>query len=518
MCFNPVTFKDTKHPHITNTFNCGVCSACKAEKASYRTRLIKSHSPLDCDGNKMICYFITLTYNNLYIPYVLKSELLKAQNHVFEHHDIQQVPIRRIKDPYNECHISESPIDYVTIEFGKNFRPFGPDAIDKLSPLQTKLRKGKVVDAFPPSLDESKYIDNFPISVCYSKDFQCFVKRLREYLYARYEDAQLSYYFAPEYGPTTSRFHIHALIWLPSFLSESQVKDAICDNWKYADRGLTEPYVIVPYDAAGYVSSYVNCSSDVSELLLHYFKLRPSHSLRFGFTKDRYSASQIYKNFVEKRDVSILEPHRNEAGLIEYSPSPCPSSLLYRYFPIFPGYTRVAYNSLLDALRDPKKFFSFSQDYNNLTDCSCGNTKDFNEYLYQSNIKDVYGSSLSFTVKQRDYFISRLRRAYLDYFKPLGLTYFEYCQLHVDFHMVLYSYRLKYVYTLSDIPPAEVIKNYRDALEHEFYDIDDYDFFKRNLTSFSYTSFSSTIYKNSLYNIKFHNNIKHRKLNSLNNV
>lgn len=517
MCLNPVKVYSAKHPNIANYFNCGHCSACLGQKAAYRGRLIRTHKPLDFDGSPLTCYFITLTYDNRYIPFVYKDELINAYKACFFDHKTSVVAIRRLFDPYvpSGCRHCDKPIDFIEFSSDKSYRCFSDKDFDKLTPLQSKVwlssRNSKVVPFAETVLSDSDIPAPQPISVAYNKDWQNFIKRVREYISVRYGRVPLSYYYCPEYGPTTSRFHLHALVWLPKFLSEEQVKDIVCDNWKYADREFVEPYVQVAINAASYVSSYLNCSADVSKFLLYFFKLRASHSLGFGYTGDNYSPASIWSHYIKKRNTIFYEPRKQRNGTYLPSPVLLSTRLLYRYFPFLSSNYKISRDTLLDAFANPKKYFA-------LTPCECGYTSDDKEYIYHSSIRDIYGHCVPFTVKQRDFFVNRLKRSYEFYFKPLGISYIDYVTVCVDINIRRSIDNLVFAYTLSDTPFFEVIYNFSDALEQEFYDIDDFDYFNRNLLSFNHTSFSSVIKSNSEYSQRYFSNIKHRKLNSFNSI
>ena len=68
----------THRKEITNPYtgkklivNCGMCPACRQEKAIKRTMRIKNHY-----DDKLSCAFVTLTYRNECIPYIRSTDLI----------------------------------------------------------------------------------------------------------------------------------------------------------------------------------------------------------------------------------------------------------------------------------------------------------------------------------------------------------------------------------------------------------------------------------------------------------
>lgn len=69
MCINT---KFIRNPYTRDTLrvNCGKCPACLQQKASYRANRIRNNSRV---GD--ITLFVTLTYKNEFIPYILEKDL-----------------------------------------------------------------------------------------------------------------------------------------------------------------------------------------------------------------------------------------------------------------------------------------------------------------------------------------------------------------------------------------------------------------------------------------------------------
>ena len=172
--------------YITNRYtgdkvlvSCGKCPACLEAKALNRTNRIKN----TYDGSN-IALFVTLTYKNEFVPYILKSDIDTSEGHqflpIYRDATCRRVRVSddyrmRFKTTFKTSVINEIYVDY-------------PSDFDKSS-----LRS--IVHGSPDK-----------VSVPYFKDLQDFEKRLRIILQRKGFDDSFQYYQCLELGPQpTSR-------------------------------------------------------------------------------------------------------------------------------------------------------------------------------------------------------------------------------------------------------------------------------------------------------------------------
>lgn len=248
----------TKKKFIINPYtlkgmfvNCGHCPACLQEKALQRTNRIKSDRSQD---GSTLTLFVTLTYDNKFVPYIIEdgesNELFKEGNDY-----VRYFPVKR---------------DY-------NVRYF--KGVKKVSKNDTPLFQLRVPSEIhlPDSYLRGQ---NLPkIGVCYYKDVQNFIKRLRLNLP---NGINFRFYACSEYGPTSARPHFHLLLTIPS-KAYGLFASAVVKSWPFADNLRTRQYIEVAKDAAAYVSSYVNCSNSLPYFYTGVHEISPSHSFSRGY-------------------------------------------------------------------------------------------------------------------------------------------------------------------------------------------------------------------------------------------
>lgn len=473
MCVNKVYVKDRyRLGNVGQYYNCGRCPACRQASANRRARRIVHHK----DVTKC-AYFITLTFDPEHIPYFRLSHL------------------RQI----NECLLKGSSSECLPIYF-KNKAVDSFILTESLTECDLQSFRGVNVD---------KSYDPDKISIAYNPVVQKFFKRLRSRLQYDFPDKEvrLSYYYAPEYGPTSQRFHIHLLIWFPAFLSEVQVKDYVCKAWPFARRDLTASYVEIARSAARYVASYINCSADVSPALLKLFPLRPSHSLYFGFGEELFSLQNILDTYDYTGDFMYDTNRITSSGQFQSVSLRFPSYCFYRYFPKCKGFNRLSYPTLLRIYLFPKQYFRQSKKVDFYTDA--GNPQ------YSSNIVDVYGVRLTFGEKESYYFANRLINTYERYWRNLIYSYTDFVYKCLDVLSSLASVTYKSQFDSisgtqllqcffnidefkEDLPPS--LSNIASCLSYIEYDCN---------------KFESEIGLTREYALQYLNNIKTRKINHL---
>lgn len=312
---------------------CGHCPACLQEKACKRANRIRNNVT---EGT--IALFVTLTYSNDYVPYVLRDDLYSSDfevnvyrnasyRFVFDRHS-GQVRGRKIVGvhPISRCWI---PTDE---------RLCSPEnSIDMLRDLKGLNGLGR----------------NY-VGVCLYSDLQKFFKRLRQILVRNYDyEGEFSYYGCSEYGGHSYRPHFHALIFCPSDYEET-FRDAILTAWPYADKHRTYEYIEVAKDAASYLSSYVNSNFSVPQVLQDdFFKPKHSQSKSFGVVLDCFQLPQILQK-IERGDIVYYRSQKfdGESSVVAVS---VPDYVLNRYFPKFKGLSWLSSRQLRSILLAPER-------------------------------------------------------------------------------------------------------------------------------------------------------------------
>lgn len=512
MCTRKVAISDYRHA-CTQYFACGRCPACRQVAADRRSRKIRAHHK---DG--FLSYFITLTYFNGAQPYITFSDL----NNIYDDYamgynlsDKFTIPIYRdiklLKSGKKEkcvykketyvCGYKTLPYESLGLSVSPtlNRKTFG-DILDSLQPIRYKINK-------------QWYYDFDKISVAFSADAQMFYKRLRQNLYRAYgKRVPLHYFTSPEYGPTTQRYHIHALVWFPNFISEADVKRYVAEAWPYASDYRTKKYVQLAKDPANYLASYVNSSSNVSEFLTENFKLRTSHSLDFGFNDNIFGFSSVFENVKQGRYTYVGIVHKSD-GSYTLADLPYPRYILARYFPTIKGQCRLTATKIVNILQNPTKYLSLTP--------SIVFERDDGTTYHQSNIVDSQGFSINFTKYDAKHTINSINYAYNTYFKPLGFSRLDFSNFvnSVWDHYYTYLYRN----SLDNVELGQQVfqfYNVSDGLHYNSYRLHSRLYrVIHNLPDdlLDPNNFPNEIQSTQEKIVKFNRNIKQRKINQFNN-
>lgn len=331
--FNPYI-----HRHLL--VPCGKCPACQQEKANKRARRINNHK---VQGECIL--FVTLTYKNEYIPYILRSDV----------NILRYDALDPIVSSVNDFDVSSS--FHVPVYRNKRHRLFHGKEIY----YDTERH---VIDTIPFTKEE---ISNFDISsirsvrksspngvvgVCYFPDFQNFMKRLRINLFRDYGITnKLTYFVCSEYGPTTDRPHFHMLLFTPTPIIEA-VRCSIIKSWAFADEGRTNRFIQIARNAAGYVASYVNCSnSRIVPFQKTAFRQTHSMSKGFGVRAKCFDLARIID--CDKKGVFTYDIKTMVDGTPCIRSLPIPKYVINRYFPKFKGYSLCSNDEVRKFLLTP---------------------------------------------------------------------------------------------------------------------------------------------------------------------
>lgn len=394
---------------------------------------INSHKPKD-----KICYFITLHYYNDCIPYVRRDDLLRLSSlHSQGLAESYAIPVYRDS--------------YIQRGFGTSFRVRNVKQIGILEDVDPTLDIQSLPGIKYNANKPNEYVDYSKISVSYVADWQNFVKRLRINLQRAFQKVvPIDFFYAPEYGPTTQRFHSHCLIWFPSTLSSREVKSHILKAWPFCDSRLLCKYIQVARCAAHYVSSYVNSGPDVSPSLLKLAPLKPTHSLGLGFENDLFGFSDFVEKFRQFRCVTFDSIRLDSNGVPQRDTVLYPQYVLYRYLPRIKGFSRLSFTALRNF------YLNLEKHCRPLRFC---NHTISGIPLYQIDLYDVYGIPIEMTLQEIHGFIKRCIK-FFERFKELGLDRFQAFEFFYDYYVARSSYIYKSMFDLTSNDPLDNILIY----------------------------------------------------------
>lgn len=313
---------------------CGKCDACKQENALKRTNRIRLHKRAG-----YICLFVTLTYTNDYVPYILKSELSS---------DNFDVNVYR-----NACGRF--------VYSRKNGLRFKKE-------LGITILDSKYIDSFYRcdsslySLRPLKGLSSDHIGICYYPDLQDFIKRFRiNYERENKQSLSFDYFAVSEYGGYSYRPHFHLLLFIPSE-TETKVRASILKAWPYADSRRTAKFIEVARDASSYVASYVNGSFNSSTCLSSdAFRQKHSQSKNLGVVVDLFRLPSLL-DMVERRDLHVYFEKKFD-GESSITPVLVPQYVINRYFPKFKGMRWFTDDALRGLLVEPARLFETIGNY-----------------------------------------------------------------------------------------------------------------------------------------------------------
>ena len=404
MCVNG-RFITNKYTGNKFWVKCGKCKACQQEKAIVATNRIRREFAQD-----RIALFVTLTYDRFSCPYVEYDDLIA-------HKDV--IPIKREVRTYINSRTGELERQYRINTLDTLFIPDSDYYVGKVMWLKHRPRK---------------------VGVCYYKDYQDFIKRLRtncnrSYIYHE----GFSIFNCSEYGPTTKRPHFHFLLFIrPS--DEAFYRTAILKAWPYANKRRTEQYIELARDPASYVASYVNCCQNLSPFLANYFKPKHTYSKYFGFGDAHFSLdSRLSK--VSRGDLTY-PIQRYKQGVPEDASVLIPSYVINRYFPKFKGYSRLTCDEVSHVIQSVGKclpLYDYARThalprYRKRIEYDCGSLYSFHNF--------GAGKSFFYRVytKDSDYhkIHMRLLHAYEYYHKITGRNIQDYA---IDYERTWRCYR-----------------------------------------------------------------------------
>lgn len=468
--------------------DCGVCPACLQKKAQGRKHRI------DATNKKgYTWYFLTLTYENKFLPYIKKSDL--------KNHELR-LPVYR---DFDRC-LYRSTADY---GLDDSPRPLDSpiDFIDLNEDWYERYARGRIFTASGK---------RNAVGVCYYKDVQDFFKRLRVTLQRQFNYNKKFYYYAcQEYGETNYRPHSHILLYAPA-VDEPIFREAVDKCWRF-DSQLPRKFEVARC-ASSYVSSYVNMSSKFPLYLTSKeFKQKHSYSQDFGMDYASFSLPAI----LSKSSTADLTYNLSVfvKGTLKQFNLPIPKYVISRYFPLFTGYSRLSNLAVHDFVKSAitdKPLMFFHKAYNIFFQHSCDPVNHLYSVFYNKDEINRLQPNLRYEKIQ-----TSLKNAYQRYLKlfPYSSPY-QYAQYYVNVWQSFNRTKFALWYKNKDgTPLLEQYDNIGDIFANKVYHsgIDEYirNHFLENGDSYyriDPNSFHQNIVQNNIYENMYFKKLKKRKV------
>lgn len=267
-CLRPVRLRG-RDRKVSEYVPCGKCPVCRSVSASsWQSRL---YHHISC--GRYTSVFITLTYDNENLPLV-NLNLDGDGTYTFDSFSSVKLPRRDSVSPELSRVSDSSFID--SSDFNEYLSHYSSSYLDETFPH------------FVLSHNELINYDKQPrFAVCYKKDIQDFVKRLRISISRNPSffglDTEVSYFICSEYGPKTYRPHYHGILFFRSpRIAVWAENRGVYECWRkqslpvdsFGNRIASR--VNNPHFAAAYISKYVTKPADLP-VLLRYSAFSPFH-------------------------------------------------------------------------------------------------------------------------------------------------------------------------------------------------------------------------------------------------
>lgn len=294
------------NPYTTDVLfvPCGQCAACVVRKADIATAYAQNMA-----SHFKFCYFVTLTYADIFLPMVDVCAIERVGNRYLEYADtlLHSSDPRDLKEEwYHDNDISLDPAENLVrqqYEIGfkyvprdvsvkvKNstvYRSFDDVPFEFSAPMTDDVINDILRRANGRYSYSKRKVVYLPASewklripVIRNRDFELFMKRLRSNLNQQklpYEE--LRYYCVSEYGPQTLRPHWHLLLFFDSPQLTQAIRENVRKAWSYGNCDVS----LSRGAAASYVASYVNSVATIPYLYVGHKEIRPRsfHSKGFG--------------------------------------------------------------------------------------------------------------------------------------------------------------------------------------------------------------------------------------------
>ena len=405
---------------------CGHCKACQQEKAAKRVRRIN-----DTKIDALSCLMVTLTYSQGTCPYVLRED---AYN--FANGDLLYLPV------YRDCKIRK-------VRKVLNF--------DDYAQVYRRTNKRVLLDEIEFSdikdLYKTKDLkhEHGKIGVCFYKDYQQFIARLRLNLKRHYKYyGKIFVYACDEYGTRSQRPHFHLLLFIEKS-AETFLRSAIIESWPFSNLSRFPRAIERCYKGASYVASYVNQSSNFPNFFKTYFKQKHSYSKGFGLNNSKYTLSYILEKF--ERGSLKYAYAQNKDGYTRILDVPFPSYVINRFFPKFKGYTTCSPCEILSYMHriccgDETMIPTYNRIFPN------------KEVPFLQHDKCcLYGDEIH---KIRVRLLNAWQRYKDNVPDGYDKTFYGYCQMHVNIWNLYNATLLRLIHENKEIPLWEKYDNLQD--------------------------------------------------------
>lgn len=396
---------------------CGKCEACRQELANHVTQRIRNELSSDS-----IALFVTLTYAPKFIPFILRS-------------DVENASFSSSLNVYRSCSVRHNPCTSSLVVVDE------PYILDTLPVYDSSSWNYDLDRVKKPKGSPSDYI-----GVCFFKDFQDFIKRLRINLIRKFSyEKKFTYYACSEYGSVSLRPHFHALFFIPS-CDEAVFRNAIFESWPYSLPNRTKEGIEIARNAASYVASYICGNARLPSLLQDpLFKPKHSFSQGLGCGLDCFALPSLLEK-VRNGDFYYYREQKFD-GESTSVPLPIPSYVVNRYFPWHTGFSRLTSSELRDLLLTYERIGFFFNDSKVTYRFIDKNDKyDIILSFYRSNI---LGSPYLFSAYDSYKIYVSIFNAFKRYQKLIGGNFYDYVIDYIAIWTCYHSTMLKYSY--SDI-------------------------------------------------------------------
>lgn len=308
-CYHPLKLlKDGEFIYVP----CGKCDGCLLHKCnSWSKRLA-----FEIENNPF-SIFITLTYDNYYLPTLILS---KDDEDLFSTH-------------------------YYFSDHSRNIRFNG---------IQDVLRDDRIIikgssKPFFVSITDDARVHT--VNYASKRDIQLYLKLLRKSINENLNDTEfdnLRYYWISEIGPTTHRCHFHGLLFPRTRqIAELLMDSALFENWQMCDKSLLQDYLkYCNCQTAGYVTNYVTPGHKLPAIYqdpsIKPFRLS-SKSPAIGYGS--FDPSEIY----QKLDQGIITYTRSKSYVDQPAVLEYPPAYMRTLFPKCYRFAELSFSRLLEV-------------------------------------------------------------------------------------------------------------------------------------------------------------------------
>lgn len=239
---------------------------------------------------------------------------------------------------------------FVTLTYDNRFLP-------TVNILHYPFKKNDRKKFFDLVQDSKEYLEfcQYNLPVCSSRDLQLFIKKMRERIFRKIGERQVfRYFFSTDYGSTTFRPHWHGLIFTSNEYVARNISSLVCESWGIYDKKRSRfhsyGYCDIQHAIAGakYVATYVNSISKLPPIY-QFSDFRPRHF---------HSSSPSIGSFAKVRETIEEIAHRGLTEITIYNPLTCKwqrqslyKSDLYRLFPTYPTFGSMQHFERLEIHR-----------------------------------------------------------------------------------------------------------------------------------------------------------------------